>query len=99
MYGLPKVPPMDQVSDTDLRQNLARYLDEAVETHVPLLVTRQGAKGSVVILSADEFAGWQETVHLLSSPANAARLLRSVRAATNGHPPQPLISDTAVPGA
>ena len=70
---------MDHVSYTDLRQNLARYLDEAVESRAPLLVTRQNGKGDVVMLSAEEFAGWQETVHLLSSPRNAERLVRSIR--------------------
>ena len=75
---------MAQVSYTDLRQNLARYLDEAVESRAPLLVTRQGGKGNVVLISEDEFEGWQETVHLLRSPANAERLLRSVAAADAG---------------
>ena len=75
---------MSQVSYTDLRQNLARYMDEAVESHAPILVTRQGDKGNVVLLSEEEFAGWQETVHLLRSPANAERLLRSIRSAEAG---------------
>jgi antitoxin YefM len=70
---------MGHVSYTDLRQNLARYLDEAAESRAPLLVTRQNGKGDVVMLSAEEFAGWQETVRLLSSPHNAERLVRSIR--------------------
>jgi antitoxin YefM len=72
------------VSYTDLRQNLARYMDQAVDDRTPILVTRQGGKGNVVILSEREFEGWQETVHLLSNPANAARLLRSIRSADAG---------------
>jgi antitoxin YefM len=75
---------MTHVSYTELRQNLSRYLDETIETRVPLVVTRQGGKGNVVLLSEDEFAGWQETVHLLSSPRNADRLLRGVRQAGDG---------------
>lgn len=75
---------MSQVSYTDLRQNLARYLDEAVTSRAPILVTRQGGKGNVVLLSEEEFAGWQETVHLLRSPANAKRLLASTGAADEG---------------
>jgi antitoxin YefM len=67
------------VSFTDLRQNMARYFDRVTDDREPLLVTRQGGKGNVVILSEAEFAGWQETVHLLSSPKNAARLLTSIR--------------------
>ncbi len=75
---------MGQVSYTDLRQNLARYINEAVESRAPILVTRQAGKGNVVILSEAEFEGWQETVHLLRSPANAKRLLQSIRAADAG---------------
>jgi antitoxin YefM len=75
---------MNHISYTELRQNLARYLDEAVDSRAPIVVTRQGGKGNVVMLSEAEFAGWQETVHLLSNPANAERLLRSIRAAAAG---------------
>jgi antitoxin YefM len=75
---------MTHVSYTDLRQNLSRYLDEAVDARAPIVVTRQGGKGNVVMISEAEFAGWQETVHLLSSPRNAERLLRGVRQAEAG---------------
>ena len=75
---------MTHVSYTDLRQNLSRYLDEAVNARAPIVVTRQGGKGNVVMISEAEFAGWQETVHLLSSPRNAERLLRGVRQAETG---------------
>ena len=70
---------MTHVSYTELRQNLSRYLDEAALTRAPLVVTRQGGKGNVVMISEEEFTGWQETVHLLSSPGNVERLLRGVR--------------------
>lgn len=75
---------MSNVSYSELRQNLARYLDEVSDTRAPLVVTRQSGKGNVVMMSEAEFEGWQETVHLLSSPANARRLLRSIRAAEAG---------------
>jgi antitoxin YefM len=75
---------MTHVSYTDLRQNLSRYLDEAVDAGAPIVVTRQGGKSNVVMISEAEFAGWQETVHLLSSPKNAERLLRGVREAEAG---------------
>jgi antitoxin YefM len=75
---------VSHVSYTDLRQNLAKYMDQAVDDRVPIVVTRQGGKGNVVILSEEEFQGWQETVHLLGNPANAARLLRSIRSADAG---------------
>jgi antitoxin YefM len=72
------------VTYTDLRENLARYMDEAVESRAPIVVTRQGGKGAVVMMSLEEFEGWQETVHLLSSPRNAETLLRSIKDATEG---------------
>src|SRR5580704_17215776 len=74
-----KHPPVAHVSFTALRQNMASYFDRVTDDREPLLVTRQGGRGNVVILSEEEFAGWQETVHLLSSPKNAARLLASIR--------------------
>jgi antitoxin YefM len=75
---------MTHISYTDLRQNLSRTLDEAVQTGAPIVVTRQAGRGNVVMLSEAEFEGWQETVHLLSSPRNADRLLRAARQAGAG---------------
>jgi antitoxin YefM len=75
---------MTQISDAELRQNLSRYLDEAVETGGPIVVTRDGGKANVVILSEADFAGWGETAYLLSSPANTEQLLDSVRRSGSG---------------
>jgi antitoxin YefM len=62
-------------------------LDEAVETGTPIVVTREGGKGNVVVVSEAEFAGWRETAYLLSSPKNAERLLHDVRRADAHEPP------------
>ncbi len=75
---------MGHVTYTELRENLARYMDEAVESRAPIVVTRQGGKGAVVMMSLEEFEGWQETVHLLSSPRNAEILIRSIKDANDG---------------
>jgi antitoxin YefM len=75
---------MTHISYTELRQNLARYLDETVANRTPIVVTRQGGKEPVVFMPLQEFEGWQETVHLLSSPRNAERLLESIRQAEDG---------------
>ncbi len=75
---------MGCVTYTDLRANLARYMDEAVEGRAPLVVTRQGGRGNVVMMSEEEFEGWRETVHLLNSPRNAARLMKSIKQARSG---------------
>jgi antitoxin YefM len=65
------------------RENLAGYLDDVAAGRTTLLVTRQGG-GNVVVMSAEAFAGWEETMHLLRSPANAARLLASIAEAEAG---------------
>jgi antitoxin YefM len=70
---------MSHVSFTAFRQHLARYFDEVANAREPLVVTRQGGKGNVVVMSEAEFAGWEATVHLLRSPKNAEHLLESVR--------------------
>jgi len=75
---------MTHISYTELRQNLARYLDETVANRTPIVVTRQGGKEPVVFMPLQEFEGWRETVHLLSSPRNAERLLESIRQAEDG---------------
>lgn len=74
---------MAQVSFTEFRANLASHFDEAESSRAPLLVTRTG-RPNMVLLSEAEFEGWRETVHLLSNPRNAARLLKSIRALNAG---------------
>jgi antitoxin YefM len=71
---------VSHVSYTELRANLAKYLDEVCDTHAPLHITRQNAR-TVVLISEEEYEGMLETLHLLRSPANAARLLRSLESA------------------
>ena len=74
---------MAHVSYSELRNNLASYMDEVCDDRAPLVVTRQNAR-SVVIMSEEDYEGLMETVHLLKSPANAARLLRSIKDADRG---------------
>ena len=74
---------MAHVTYTELRANLAGLMDEVCDNRAPLLVTRQNAR-SVVMISEEDYEGLMETVHLLRSPANAARLLQSVEQANSG---------------
>lgn len=69
---------MQTVSYSDARENLKKVMDQAVADRAPILVTRQRGE-NVVLISASEWAGMEETLHLLSSPANAKRLLEAVR--------------------
>jgi len=74
---------MTHVSYTELRSKLATYMEQVCDTRAPLHVTRQNAR-AVVLISEDEFEAMMETLHLLRSPANAARLLESIAEADRG---------------
>lgn len=68
---------MSYVSFTDLRANMARHLDRVVANRDELVVTRQNRE-PVVILPLAELESLRETLHLLSTPANAAHVLQSI---------------------
>ena len=46
---------MSYVTFTDLRHRMASYFDRVTENREPLVVTRQGGKGNVVIMPEEEF--------------------------------------------
>lgn len=68
---------MKHVNDTDLWQNLARYMDEVCDSNAPLVVTRQNAR-SVVMIRQDEYDSMTETLHLMKSPRNVVRLIQAM---------------------
>lgn len=69
---------MQTVSYSEARDNLKKVIDQAVVSRAPILITRQRGE-NVVMVSAEEWAGMEETLHLMSSPANAERLMEAVR--------------------
>jgi antitoxin YefM len=68
---------MKTVSYTKARSELARTMQEVIDDHAPVIITRQD-KDSVVMLSLADYEAMVETNYLLQSPANARRLLKSV---------------------
>jgi antitoxin YefM len=74
---------MPTISYTDFQQHLAAHMDSVCDSTAPLRITRQNAR-PVIVLSEDEYEGIMETLHLLRSPANAERLLRSIESADRG---------------
>ena len=72
-----------ETSYTELRENLASYLDRVVDDREVVVVKRRGA-GDVALIALDELEGLDETAHLLRSPANAKRLLESLRELDRG---------------
>tara|TARA_R110000868_G_scaffold140141_2_gene355456 strand:+ start:492 stop:746 length:255 start_codon:yes stop_codon:yes gene_type:complete len=68
---------------TEFRTDLKKYLDEVEDHNETLVVKRKSGKGTVVI-SLDEYNSIMETVHLLSSKANADRLFESIKQMDEG---------------
>lgn len=66
-----------------LRQNLATCMDEVNDDHAPMLVTRANGKHAV-LMSLEDFASYEETRYLMSSPANAKALRESIADAEAG---------------
>lgn len=74
---------MIHVSFSDLRRRLAHFMDRAVDDRAPVLVTRQGHE-PVVMLAQSEYESMAETLYLLRSPANRARLEEGLAEAERG---------------
>jgi antitoxin YefM len=74
---------MDHVSYTELRQNLKKHLDKVCDDRAPLVVTRRNAE-PVVVLSLADYESLEETLYLLSSPANVEHLQLSMAQADAG---------------
>lgn len=68
---------MTHVSLTEFRQSIATRFDRVERNREELVVTRQGHE-PLVLLPLAELESLRETLHLLGTPANARRLMRSV---------------------
>ncbi|WP_395542785.1 type II toxin-antitoxin system Phd/YefM family antitoxin [Neotabrizicola sp. sgz301269] len=68
---------MNILSYTDARKNLKSVMDSAIKDRTETVITRSGQE-AVVVVGKAEWDSIQETLHLLSSPANAARLRDAV---------------------
>jgi antitoxin YefM len=72
-----------EVSYSQARQKLASLLDDVTQNKEVVIINRRGGEPAALI-SADELASLTEAVHLLRSPANAARLLEALARALKG---------------
>ena len=75
---------MKTASSTELRANLSTMMDMVNEDHEPLIVTRASGRPAVM-MSLEDYAAIEETVYLLSSPNNRARLMGSIDELGAGH--------------
>jgi antitoxin YefM len=74
---------MKAANFTEFRTKLKQFLDD-VENNNETLVIKRGAGHGAVLISLDEFNSILETVHLLSSKANADRLYESIKQMKSG---------------
>ena len=75
---------MNVTSYSEARANLKSLMDRAIDDQEETVVTRRNGE-AVVLVSLDQWNAIQETLHLLSTPANAARLRGSIAELDAGH--------------
>ena len=74
---------MNVISVNEAKKNLEKVIEQVMADAEPaVLCTEKGDE--VVLLSLDEFNSWKETIYLLSNPANAAHLRKSIDEARSG---------------
>ncbi len=57
---------MSVLTASEARANLYRLIDQAADSHEPILIA--GKRTSAVLVSADDWQAIQETLHLISIP-------------------------------
>jgi len=75
------------VSASEARSRLFPLIQQVNDDHEPVRISSKN--GDAVLMSAEDYDSWQETIYLLRSPENARRLMEAVARDHAG--------DTAVP--
>lgn len=73
---------MEAITTTEARKNLFNIVGQLTADHDCLEIV--GKNGNVVMMAKEDYDAMVETQYLLSSPANAERLLRSLEATRRG---------------
>ena len=79
---------MQAVTSKDAERNLPRLIEQILADAEPRIVVTDNGE-QVVMMPLDEFNSWKETQYLLSNPANAAHLRRSITEAESGQAAKP----------
>lgn len=74
---------MKMISFSAFREKLEDFVDKANEGHGPIVIRRSKGR-SLVLMSTADFQAYEETGHLLSTPANARALETSIAEAERG---------------
>ncbi len=65
-YDLGREIEMTTLNASDARANLYRLIDQANDSHIPVIIT--GKRNNAVLLSEDDWNSIQETLFLTSIP-------------------------------
>ena len=84
---------MEVITVDEAKQNLEKVIEQVMNDAEPAVVRTENGD-EVVLLSRDEFDAWNETVYLLSSPANAAHLRKSMEEAEAGQSDEKQLIET-----
>ena len=63
---------------TEARKDLSKIVDEVSAAHEHVVITKQG-RPEAVVLSADEFESWQETLEIMADKKAMAAIARAER--------------------
>lgn len=75
---------MNAVTLKEAKRNLEQLVEQVIaDAEATIVVTESGDQ--VVFLPLDEYNSWKETLYLLSNPANADHLRRSIAEAESGN--------------
>ena len=70
---------MKVVTYSHARNALKSVLDDVLQDADVTIISRRDAKGDAVVMSLDYYNSLMETLHLLSTPANAKALARAIQ--------------------
>jgi antitoxin YefM len=70
------------ITASEARRALLQLIERVNDDCVPIEITSKC--GNAVLMSANDYAAWQETAYLFRSPANTRRLLNAADATERG---------------
>lgn len=75
---------MNAVTMNEAKLNLERIAEQVIADAEPTIVVTESGE-QLVFMPLDEYNSWKETLYLLSNPANAEHLRRSISQAQAGN--------------
>jgi antitoxin YefM len=64
------------ITASEARKDLFPLIKKVNDDHAPVRI--HSKNGDAILMSAEDYDAWQETIYLLRSPANARRLMEAV---------------------